>query len=177
VRLATGQPAPPVDLQPAFGLPVRVPSPDGRSTALFFTRCLGSGFGRRAIERVEEAMPDFERAGLQVVVFTRSTLERAREAAARRRLLAPLVADPEGRTYVAYGVGRDRLLLGSLAGLLPPPREAFGFLHAGLGALEAPWNQLPGEVLVDGHGLVAWSHAGRHVFDLPDIDGLLAALR
>ncbi len=169
--LRPGDPAPPFQIQPVFGLPVRVGGAGPRSI-LVFLRGLGSPSTRKMLSEIQARHQELD--GIQVVQFTTSTLELAQDYVPRNHMLLPLVTDAELRHYAAYGVGRDRGFMKTLLDLpglaSMPARLAFG-----LGAHHPPYDQLPAAFVVGADGGLRYCWTGRSIWDLPDLDVLIAA--
>lgn len=166
--LKPGDPAPSFRIQPVFGLPLQVP---GRRSLLLFLRSLGSPSTRSLLATLQASHRDFDR--VQVVQFTRSSLEQCRDFVPRQHLLLPLVSDPPGDWYRAYGVGDGlaRTLLNPRAFLQYPSR-----LSMGHGWPEGALGQQTAALLLGAEGKVLWSWYGKGIFDLPSIEQLLGAL-
>lgn len=167
--MKVGDLAPSFTLQPVFGLPVVVP---GSLTLLLFLRPLGSSNTRAMLAAMQEAHREFD--GVQVVQFTRSSLEHARDFVPRQHLLLPLVCDPEGEWYARFGVV-DGLLSAFLdpRGMLQFPQRLLG----GHGPLEAPYGQRAAALVVGADGVIRWAWYGKSIFSLPEIPSMLEALR
>jgi len=167
--LPAGVTAPRLEAQPVFGLPVRVPDPGGRKLGVFFVGDLGD---TATLERLQDGVRDAELAGIAFVVVTRTPLTEARDLVPRLHLLFPVVCDPEGRTFDAWGIRGDAVAA-RLRGILRlDPRAAFSLVRRlpshGFGA---PF----GAGLVDGEGRVRWSQQGPGRVTVPDLAGLMAA--
>lgn len=164
--LKPGDKAPPFRLQPVFGLPLELP---GTPSLLLFLRPVGSVHTRSMLSAMQEAHREFD--GIQVVQFTRSALEPARDFVPRQHLLLPLVCDPAGEWYRQYGV-RESFFSG-IRGIWGLPEK----LSKGRGAIEAPYGQNAAAFLVSAEGTIRWTWYGRGIFDLPKVSSLLEALR
>lgn len=87
----------------------------------------------------------------------------------------PLLADPKGEAYAAYGLERGRVaqlfglrvlrraLTATLRGHLAGPPGGDPFL-------------MPGAFVVDPDGRIRLAHYARHIADHPSVDRLLGAL-
>ena len=169
--LRPGDPAPPLQVQPVFGVPVTI-GPGVPPTILVFLRGLGSPSTRKLLGELQDRHQEVD--GLQIVQFTTSPLEFARDYVPRHHMLHPLVVDPAGEHYRAYGVGRDRgfvRTLLDLPGLVTMPAR----LSFGLGAHHPPFDQLPGAFVVGRDGTLRYCWIGRSIWNLPDLDVLITA--
>jgi peroxiredoxin len=169
--LRPGDPAPPLQLQPVFGVPVTV-GPPGPPSILVFLRGLGSPSTRKMLGEIQDRHRELD--GLQVVQFTTSPLELARDYVPRHHMLHPLVVDTTGEHYRAYGVGQDRGFVRTLLDL-PGLAHMPARLSFGLGAHHPPFDQLPGAFVVGRDGKLCYCWIGRSIWNLPDLDVLLAA--
>ena len=170
-QLRPGDPAPLLRLQPVFGLPLTIGEP-GPPSILVFLRGLGSPSTRKMLGEIQDRHQDLD--GIQVVQFTPSPLEPARDYVPRHHMLHPLVVDPTGEHYRTYGVGRDRGFVRTLLDL-PGLATMPGRLSFGLGAHHPPFDQLPGAFVVDREGRLRYCWIGRSIWNLPDLDVLIAA--
>jgi peroxiredoxin len=166
--LRPGEPAPRLEAQPVSGLPVRVGE---GPLAIVFLRSLSGWVAREAVARVTAAFSRFDEAGVRVVAVTRCDLELARDFVPREHVLFPVVVDETGAWFDAFGVGRDRGLLGTLARptLLPNLAAALG---RGRAKPDGGYDQLGAEVLVGADGIVRHARYARSVLELPDVEGL-----
>lgn len=169
--LRPGDPAPALRLQPVFGLPLTVPEPSAPSILLFL-RGLGSPSTRKLLGEVQDRHQELD--GIQVVQFTTSPLELARDYVPRHHMLHPLIVAPTTEHYQAYGVGRDRGFVRTLLDL-PGLASMPGRLSFGLGAHHPPLDQLPGAFVVARDGRLCYCWIGRSIWNLPDLDVLIEA--
>ncbi len=169
--LRPGDLAPPLRLQPVFGVQVAVPDPSAASILLFL-RGLGSPSTRTLLGEIQDRHQELD--GIQVVQFTTSPLEVARDYVPRHHLLHPLIVDPPAEHYTAYGVGRDRGFVRTLLDL-PGLAAMPGRLSFGLGAHHPPLDQLPGAFVVGRDGRLRYCWIGRSIWNLPDVDVLIEA--
>ena len=173
--LSVGDPAPAFTVRPVFGLPVSI---GGKPVAVLFLRSLSGSLARAAIVEVTKALPRIEAAGGQLVAFTRCDLTLARDLVPRSHVLFPVVVEPDGARFDAWGVGRDKGLARSLAALALPTTwtTLSTALPLGRGRPDGGYDQLPAEFLVGADGRVRYARYGRTIFDLPDAEALCAAL-
>lgn len=172
--LQVGDLAPPLRVQPVFGLPVKT---GGRPLVVCFVRSLAGGMARAAIARLEAAWSRFDVAGAGVVAITRCDLALARDYVPREHLLVPVAVDLTGEVFEAWGVGRDRGLGGTLRGLRPGHLRGLGeALAHGRARPDGGLDQLPAEFVVGADQRLRYVKFGRTLFDLPDIEALWEAL-
>lgn len=171
-----GDVAPAFVARPVFGLEFEVPPPEGgRPVVLCFVRHFASPFAREAMARIQARYPDFDRAGVPLLVITRTGLTEARDFVPRHHVLAPVMVDPDGELHNRYGVGQDRLLRGTLRSAADPTvlRAAMEAVQHGHGRPHPLVTQLPAQFVVAPGGRVAHAHLGRGIFEQPDLDALL----
>lgn len=172
--LQVGDLAPPLRVQPVFGMPVKT---GGRPLVVCFVRSLSGGFARAAIARLEAAWARFDAAGVGVVVLTRCDLTLARDYVPREHLLVPVAVDPTGAVFDAWGVGRDRGLAGTLRGLRPSHLRGLGeALSHGRARPDGGLDLLPADFVVGADQRLRYVKFGRTLFDLPDIEALWEAV-
>lgn len=167
-----GAEAPVTELQPVFGNPIQVPHPSGRTVALLFVEDIRRPSGREVLERTQAAVREAELKDVDLVVLCRTPLEQARDLVPRHHLLFPVVCDPEGRIFEAWGLERATAPsvlqgLGSLPRTLP-------VLARHLPARPGVCGYLGALFVVDGAGRVARIHRLRWPWDLPDWSAVLA---
>ncbi len=175
--LQVGDTAPTLTLRPIFGLTQPVPpGAGGAPLVLCFVRPLASAFSRAAMAAIQERYADFDRAGVPLYVITRTDLTQARDFVPRYHVLAPVVVDQDGSLHDRFGVGVDRGLGRSLAGLASPAtlRSALDALQHGHGKPHPLITQLGAQFVVAPDGRLAMASYDRTIFDLPDLDALLA---
>ncbi|MFN7142193.1 MAG: AhpC/TSA family protein [Myxococcota bacterium] len=173
--LSVGDLAPPFHVQPVFGLPVTT---GGRPLAVLFLRSLSGSLARAAIAEATKALPRLHAAGGQMVGFTRCDLTLARDFVPRNHVLFPIVVEPDDARFEAWGVGRDKALARSAASLLAPAslRTLSTALPLGRARPESGWDRLGAQFLVGPDGRVRYARYARTIFNLPDVEGLCAAL-
>jgi peroxiredoxin len=174
--LSVGDVAPPLDVRPIFGLPVRTPGAAGGRAPLVvvFLRSLGGGNARAAVRALNAAFPRFDTDGIGVVGITRTELEVARDFVPRHHVLFPVVADLDGAIGAAYGIGRDRGLVRSALGLLTTPAAVATAASAAWEGRSAPEHvdRLPAAFVVGRDGTVRYARYARTIWEQPDIEAL-----
>jgi peroxiredoxin len=158
-----------------FGREVRVPEGlDAGPLVLCFVRYLGCSFCRESLAELQEAFPDFDRAGARVVAVTRTPMRTARDFVPRHHLLFPVVADPEGSLEERFHIGRDRDLMCTIKGL---PETDIGrtlrALRRGHGPFEGPERQLAAEFVIGRDGCFSYTRYACSILAGPDIPALL----
>jgi hypothetical protein len=127
------------------------------------------------VAQLRRAQDQFAKAGLQVVLVGLGSLPEAREFQAAFGVPFPIIADPEGRLYAAYGLKRMSLL-GFLSPNLAAKTASTLARGHGLGAPTGDVRQLPGVVAVDPRGQVIYRHEARDPADHPAPEAILEAL-
>lgn len=174
--LQPGQPAPPLEGQPVFGLPLHVGTPAQRAPAVVcFLRHLGSPPTRAALARLQAAMPAFDHAGVDLIAVSASGLPLARDFVPRHHLLFPLLCDPGGAHAARWGLSPftpAELLVGALRDLPALP----ALLAAGQGRVDGPLSARPGAFAVRADGTLARCAVAAAWSWLPEPEALLGAL-
>lgn len=143
---------------------------------LCFVRSLSNPLTREALAILQNHWARFDVEGIQVVAVTDSALDVARDFVPRYHVLFPVVCDPEHELFSAFEVGGDAALAGTVRALAGGGvRSAFRALRHGHGPLERKQLKLPAEFVVAPDGRLLYSHYGRSMTDVPDVDELLAA--
>lgn len=173
--LEPGLPAPALDALPVFGAPVHLHALTARQPAVVcFVRHLGSPAARSALGRLQAAMPEYDRRGVALVAVTRSGLGIARDFVPRHHLLFPLICDPEGQHFTAWGVVPPTgaaLLTGLLRAL---PAIAAGWRY-GQGVVDAPLTTPQASFAVRRGGALGMCAVGPHLATQPHAQALLEA--
>lgn len=170
-----GEFAPPIDVRPVFGLPVRS---GGRPLVVLFLRPLSGGLARAALAQAEKALPVIEAAGGSIVAFTVADLPLARDVVPRNHVLVPVVAETNFERFDTWGLGRDRGLVRSLPALLKPAtgRALRASFALGRGRPQGGLDRLPGWFMLDREGRITHVHRSDTIWELPDPEALCAAL-
>ncbi len=177
--LSAGSPAPHFTRKPVFGRPVRIPDPERkRPLVLFFVRSLGSSSGRQALTAIQERYADFDRIGATVVAISESPWEIATDYIPRRLLLFPLISDAEGELFELFGVGTDRMMMGSARHLLMGGhRAALAAMAEGRGLSWRPDGRLGAQFVISPSGELAFAHYASSAFEPPQLDEVLECVR
>ena len=173
--LSAGATVPSFSRRPVFGLDVVVPPPQ-RPIVLCFVRSLSNPLTREALAILQQHWPRFDLEGVQVVAVTDSEPVVAQDFVPRYHVLFPVICDPEHALFQAFQVGGDQALAGTVRALAGGGvRNAFRALRHGHGPLERKQLKLPAEFVVAPDGRLLYSHYGRSMTDVPDVDALIAA--
>ncbi len=141
-----------------------------------FVRSLGKPLTREALALLQEHWPRFDLAGVTVVAVTDSEPPVAQDFVPRNHLLFPVICDPDHELFRAFNVGGDQALAGTLRALAGGGvRRAFRALRHGHGPVERKQLKLPAEFVVAPDGRLLYTHYGRSMTDVPDVDALLDA--
>lgn len=115
-------------------------------------------------------------AGADLVLVGLGSVAESAEFAREQELTFPLIADPEGRLYTAFGLRKA-----SIASLLSPALIAKGVSALsrgyGVGRPIGDIRRLPGVFIIDTRGRIVFRHAAADASDHPDADTLLDRLR
>ncbi len=178
---ATGRPNPPY---PCPDVALRDANGDNRVLRDFWSlrpsifalmRHSGCTFCRAYASVLEAARPDFDAAGLGVVIILQSGVEGVRAFRERLRLSWPCLSDPDRSAYRAFGLGR-----GTLGQLLGPRVWWRGFLtfirgHTP-GLPDGDGLQLGGTFGVGVDGIVYYARPNRDASDNPAPAVILATM-
>lgn len=180
-----GDPAPDVELVDAEAKPMRLSglwSKGPGVTHLYFMRHYGCTCTRDRWEQLNEHLGSLRDAGATTVAIGAGEPERTRLFMTQRNISVPVLCDPQGLAYDAYGV-----LEGSVAAILHdtpwrPGDEAAGRAMADprrdtdLRLVDNPWI-LPAEFIIDATGVVRFAHRAQYCEDSPPASVLLGAIR
>ena len=136
---------------------------------VLFARHPGSAVTRTALFALSEQFAALDEAEVSAVAILEGSLQVVRDFIPRYQLLFPVLHDPEGALYTAFGV--------PTASWLRPPRSvarAAGALRTGRRALTlAGGHVAAGFVLDRDHIVEEW--VGRSPLDPPPVDALCSA--
>ena len=171
--LDVGDLAPAFSARPVFGVEVAVP-PQTHPLALFFVRHLGCPLCRKTLMEIQERFADFDRMGVKVAAVTQTSLPDAQDFVPRHHMLFPIVADEDGRLRAQFGVGQDRLMLGTVRRLsVSSLRRVGSSLSMGHSLGVGPERQLAAEFVIRPTGEVAYAKYGCSVTHGPDLEAML----
>jgi peroxiredoxin len=179
-----GDPAPDVELVDQEGAPVTLSGLWSRGAGalhLFFLRHFGCSCMRERWEQLNRDIPSLLEAGARTVAVGMGEPERARLFMQQRGISVPVLCDPEGRAYGAYGV-----LEGPVPAILHDTPWRPGDEAAGREMMEGrrdtdrrlvdnPWI-LPAEFVIGSDGLIWHAHRYQYCEDFPPTSVLLGVL-
>jgi peroxiredoxin len=185
IPLQYGDAAPDLELRSTSGDPVRLSETWAHGPALLlFWRHFGCRCGMARGRALVAEYGSYIEAGATVVVIGQGEPERAAAYASKFKLPCPVLSDPARAAYAAFG-----LVEGTPSQILFDAPDAFlrCDYDAGVGLQDArralgdpmvdsPW-QLPGEFVIDGHGIVRLAYRYQHCEDYPNPSVLVAAIR
>lgn len=170
--LSPGDPAPPLRLQPVFGLPVDLAH---GTTVVVFLRPLTGSTARVTIKTLTEAWPRFDAEGIKLLGVTHTDLTFARDYVPRNHVLFPIYVDEDGSLSAAFQTASDTGLVKSLLGLRPRHLQVLSeALAYGRDYTTLPGTDLPAWFVVKDGRVV---HAGyaSSALDQPEIEELWRA--
>ena len=118
----------------------------------------------------------FDQAGAQVMLVGMGYPEESAAFEMKFNIPFPLISDPKGRLYNAFGLKKVSTLE------LLSPSVAFKAIMAitkghTVGVPIGDVHQLPGVFIINTKGLIVYSHFGSDPSDHPDPDTILEALK
>ena len=144
--------------------------------AIVFLRHAGSAVTRDALSALDRAWDDLERRQVALVAVVEGDLRAAYDVVPRLKVRFPVVHDPDGLFYDAFGVGRDTGLLRTLADPRSSGRWAATWVRAGHGALGGPIDRRCAAYVAE-RGVITFAWEGRTIVDGPPIDELVRSAR
>jgi len=176
--IATGSPAPDLELQTTDGDAVRLSTAWAeRPAVLVFIRHFGCVFCRQQILDLRSNVSKFAAAGVNLALVTQGEPGETKDFVAKYRWPGETFCDPGRAAYEAYGLGMATLSEAISPGVVVAAgraalRGAFqGRVHGGEG------RQMPGLFIVDTAGVVRYAHPFRHAGDQPTSRELLKIVR
>ncbi len=126
--------------------------------------------------RVRALQRELDEANAILAVVAAEPLDQLAEVARKEGWTGPVLADPERRVYLAYGLSRlpwYRVFTPKAAVLY------LGFMLKGRfpGKPGQDVMQQGGDFVVDGEGIIRFASAGSRAHDRPPVDTLIACLR
>lgn len=180
-----GERAPDATLQDLDGREVELSSLWRRRPAVIvFLRYFGCPFCQSQVVALRSDEERIRSAGAGVGLVGRGRPEDARDFVTDKKLPFPLLLDPDGDAYRAYGLAQSK------AFQVLRPQVTVPWVKLNLdpetrqrGLKGGSFSQLPGTFVVDisgvlraGDGLVRMAHRSAHVADIPSNEDILAAL-
>ena len=151
---------------------------------LIFWRHFGCGCGVDRAARLSAEAPDYAAAGLNVVIVGQGEPERAAAYRALRTVPFPILSDPDGAVYDAYGIGHwqpEQVLFDA-------PETMWSHQHdvgvdfqesrraIGRPAVDDPW-RATAEFVIGTTGIVRLGYSYQYCEDFPDPRVLTTAAR
>jgi peroxiredoxin len=178
-----GDPAPDVDLVDQDGEPASLSGfwRDGPAV-LFFMRHYGCSCMKERWGQLRDEISKLEEAGGRLVAVGMGEPERTRLFIRHRQIPVPVLCDPEGKAYRAYGI-----VEGTVPAILhdfewKPDDEETGRKLAesrrdtDLRLVDNPW-LLPAEFVVDKEGVIRHAHRYQYCEDYPPTTVLIGAIK
>jgi peroxiredoxin len=177
------------DAAPDFELPDETDTPrhiaeawSERPALIIFWRHFGCGCGVDRAARLQEEMPGYEEAGLEVLVIGQGDAIRAAAYKEEYGIPTRVLVDGTLDAYRAYGLVEgdvSQLLFDAPESMWSHSREVgLDFIAArremGRPLVDSPW-MLPGEFVIDTGGIIRHTHRYQHCVDFPDARVLQAA--
>lgn len=118
---------------------------------------------------------DFHQAGASIVLVGLGTTDQSERFKAEFNLKFPIICDPKGNLYEAYGLKR----VGAL-GLVSPLLilKGLGAMADGhaMGVPQGDVRRLSGVFIIDTQGQIRFAHRGKNPADNPETDDILRSL-
>ena len=185
VGLPIGAPAPDLALQDETGAVRTLSEFWAQGPALLmFWRHFGCGCGVARARRLKDEWPAYQDAGLTPVIIGQGEPARAAQYKARHGLPGPVLVDPTGDAYRAYGVGQwpvERILYDAPAAYWTRPPDLGADLQEarrrqGPPLVDDPW-RAAAEFVVRPGGAVQLPYVYQYCEDFPDARVLTTAAR
>lgn len=173
MHLRSGQPAPDFDVRDIFEQPVRLRDCSGRRLLLSFYRFASCPFCNLRVHRLLQRHSELHALGLRLVGVFQSRPELVRKHVGKQDAPFPIVADPGGALYQAYGV--DSSKAGMARALLRMPDAALamskGFLPRDV---DTALDLMPADFLIDEDGVLRVAYYGRDPGDHLPFDRVMS---
>lgn len=176
-HLKFNDPAPDLELQDVQGAP-RLLSPLWKKQVLIlaFTRHFGCPQCKEMVDQLVTAQPEIKAKGLGLAIVTQGTPEQARAFCEERAPGAQCLADPERKSYRAYGLERTSLWQTFLS--LDVWRSNWRLKRARGWNVEMPPKgqdamQMAGTFVIAPNGRIRLPYYYDHIADHPPVDLLL----
>jgi peroxiredoxin len=150
----------------------------GGPLVLTFLRYFGCPFCQAHVAQLRQDQLRFDHAGARVALIGQGSTEQARAFSGRHLVPFPLLLDPHRLAFRAYGLTRASLRqvfapsvgVSFLARQLDPETRQRG-LQGG------SFMQTPGTFVIDGDGIVRFTHRSRTIAEAPSNETLLSVIR
>jgi peroxiredoxin len=173
VLLLPGQPAPDFDVLDIFEQPVRLRAYAGRRLLLSFYRFASCPFCNLRVHRLLQCHSELHSLGLQLVGVFRSRPELVRKHVGKQDAPFPIIADPAGGLYAAYGVASSKA--GMVRSLLRMPDGALA-LAKGFAPrdIDTALDLMPADFLIDEEATIRVTYYGRDAGDHLPLDRVMS---
>jgi peroxiredoxin len=163
--LQTGDIAPGFSLQDMAGTTVRLSDYRGKKVLLCFFRFATCPFCTVRFVRLAQETERYSAMGLEIVAVFESSREYIQEYLGRRPLPFPVIPDPEGVLYAAYGVKKS--MSGLLFGMfrMPTLLRALFDPQFRMGKPDSSILRIPADFLIGADGTVEESYYGSDIGD------------
>jgi len=157
---------------------------NGKPALLLFWRHYGCSCGRERAARLQDEYPKYLELGANVVVIGQGEPERASAYAEKNKISCPVLCDPTFTVYQAYDLlegkpsqivfdASDEYLKCDLEAGKQLKESRHGTERA---TVDSPW-QLPGEFVVDKHGIIRLAYRYQYCEDWPNPLVLIAGIK
>ena len=166
MHLSPGSIALPFDAVTAHGVPVHLSDYDG-FLLLSFLRYASCPMCNLRVHELRSAYPALQAEGIDVAVVMHSPARSILKHVGKQGAPFPIIADPDRRLYVQYGVERSWLRLAMsvvLPSFLVAVAKASVLGYWG-GRVDGEWASMPADFLIAPGGRVLLSHYGAHIGD------------
>ena len=185
--LRRGDPAPHVEITTEDGTSMSLSSAWSDSSALIMLwRHLGCGCGLDRAGRLDEELPQYRGAGLNVVICAPADPARIAVYKEKHGVTVPMYADPDYSAHMAFGLGHwseEQVLYDAPdeycdLDLRPQTGEQFQAERREMGRplVDDPWMQ-SGEFVVDQSGTIRVAYLYNYCEDYPDPRIFITAAR
>jgi hypothetical protein len=152
-------------MQDVYGRRIELSNYRGRAVLVSFYRAAVCPLCNLRLAHLIRRYPAYQRAGLEVIAFFESSLERVHQYLDRQRAPFPIIADRERVVYTQYGL--ESSMFGALRALvarLPMYREAAELkigsstLFENVARMDGHSGRMPGDFLVGPDGRIRFAY-------------------
>jgi len=164
-RLIVGNEAPDFAVKDAYDRPLRLKDFRGKRLLLSFYRFASCPFCNLRVHRLLQLRDSFAERNLHMVAVFQSAPDRIRSYVGKQDDSLPILPDPEGQLYSAYGIEASRAAV--LRAALTRLGEAATALAKGFvpGDIDSDATTIPADFVVDEHGILRIAYYGRDIGD------------
>ena len=176
-RLAEKDQAPDFVAKPVFGKHLSLSEhAESRPVVLVFVPSLGTPMSRGVLAQMQQAVADFDLAGVSLYAITRSRPEIAQDFVPRHHILFPTIVDAGGEIFSKYGVG-NLCLKGAMRSLSPRRiRKGLSAWSHGVGRFESGFFAPMAVVAIQKGGRVSSVHYSDSLWPQWSFSEILAGL-